>query len=321
VTHQISVGLIGFGEAGSCIGAELVRRGAGLTVYDIAFTDPQRGPAMLAAIEAAGARPVAEPGVLWDADLVLSLVTPASAVEAGSAFAAAGASRAGRRTRWYVDLNSAAPPEKRRIAELVDQAGAVDGVLTGGGIRIDGAGIPIRLSGPDAEVVAQRLRDAGLVAAAIGPEVGSAAALKMLRGVVIKGLESLYVEALLAAESLGLAEPLMESLEQTLDGSSARDYATMLVTTHVVHAPRRQVEAAMIRDTVAAAGLEPVMAAATTQRLARTATALAAAGRTSREVPPTLEAALAILRDLPASGPVSAAAPGAARTDEEEGVR
>lgn len=293
------VGLIGFGEAGSCIGAALAAAGANLWVHDIAFTDPARGPALRSSVVDAGAHVAEEPGALSGCGLVLSLVTPAAAVDAARAFSEERTAGSHEASPWYVDLNSAAPAEKRRVAALLPDAHVVDGVLVGGGIRLDGARIPIRLSGPEADAVAERLGGLGLVASAIGAEIGAAAALKMLRGVVIKGLEALYVEALLAAAELGVVEPLLESLEETLDGSSARDYATMLVTTHVVHAPRRQVEAAMIRDTVRDTGREPVMSAATARRLALTAAGLAAAGRTSREVPSTIADALAVLTDLP----------------------
>ena len=84
--------------------------------------------------------------------------------------------------------------------------------------------------------------------------IGAAAALKMLRSVVIKGMEGLWVEALLAARERGVVEPLLAMIEETLDRYSARDFATMLVTTHVGHAGRRQVEE--IRAAYAAAGFD-----------------------------------------------------------------
>ena len=131
--------------------------------------------------------------------------------------------------------------------------------MTGGGIQLDAQRIPISLAGPDAAEAADLLNGAGLNAAVVGEEIGAAAALKMLRSVVIKGMEGLWVEALLAARERGVVEPLLAMIEETLDRYSGRDFATMLVTTDVGHAGRRQVEVRMSRDTVAGNWCPPLL--------------------------------------------------------------
>jgi hypothetical protein len=88
-------------------------------------------------------------------------------------------------------------------------------------------------------------------------------------------------------------------VEETLDRWPTRDFATMLVTTHVAHAERRQVEARMVRDTVAGTGVDPFMSAALVAREEHTARGLERAGRRAGEVPPTLVEALEVLRSLP----------------------
>ena len=289
-----SIGMIGFGEAGRTLAAVVVSSAAGLTVYDRAFTDPARGEALRSAVAGLGARAARGPEALAGCDVVLSLVTPATAVQAATAYAPSA-----RDGVLFIDLNSTAPRDKREIAAVLGRARVVDGVMTGGGIRLDGARIPISLAGPQAHEAGEILVGLGLNAAVVGTEVGAAAALKMLRGVVIKGLEALYVEAMLAADELGLVEPLLTNIEETLDRWPARDFAAMLVTTHVAHAGRRRIEAGMVRDTVAGAGVEPTMASATAARLGRTAEGLRELGRSPGDVPATLAEALAVLRQLP----------------------
>ena len=171
--------------------------------------------------------------------------------------------------------------------------------MTGGGIQLDAQRIPISLAGPDAPEAADLLTAAGLNAAVVGTEVGAAAALKMLRSVVIKGMEGLWVEALLAARERGVVEPLMAMIEETLDRYSARDFATMLVTTHVGHAGRRQVEVRMARDTVAGTGVPPLLSDGIVARHEHSARGLAAAGREPGVVPPSLDDALEVLSSLP----------------------
>ena len=291
-------GLIGFGEAGRIIGGAIAASGVELAVHDRLLLDATRGPAARAAIEAAGATPVEDLAALADRDVVLSLVTPATAVPAAEGFAPHASSGV-----LYVDLNSTAPGSKHQVAAALAGVRVVDGVMTGGGIQLDGARIPISLAGPDAAEAAQLLGQAGLQAAVVGSEVGAAAALKMLRSVVIKGMEGLWVEALLAARQMDVVEPLLAMIEETLDRYSARDFATMLVTTHVAHAGRRQVEVRMARDTVAGTGVPPLLSSGLVARHELSARGLAAAGAEPGVVPPTLAAALEILGTVPEEPP------------------
>lgn len=287
-------GLVGFGEAGRVIGGALAASGADLAVHDRVLLDPERGPGLAEAVRAAGAQPVPDVAALADRDVVLSLITPATALAAAEGFApVAGAGV------LYVDLNSTAPQVKEAVAAALPGARVVDGVMTGGGIQLDGSRIPISLAGPDAAEAARLLADAGFSAAVVGERVGAAAALKMLRGVVVKGMEGLWTEALLAASALDVVEPLLAMVEETLDRWATRDFATMLVTTHVAHAARRLVEVRMVRDTVAGTGVEPLMAAALVAREERTARGLEQLGRGPGEVPATLAEALEVLRSLP----------------------
>ena len=291
-------GLIGFGEAGRIIGGALAASVADLKVHDRMLLDPARGAAVRAAVLDAGATPVDDLAEFADRDVVVSLVTPATAVPAAQGFAPHAADGV-----LYVDLNSTAPGDKLDVAASLPGVRVVDGVMTGGGIQLDAQGIPISLAGPDAAEAADLLNGAGLNAAVVGDEIGAAAALKMLRSVVVKGMEGLWVEALLAARERGVVEPLLAMIEETLDRYSARDFATMLVTTHVGHAGRRQVEVRMSRDTVAGTGVQPLLSDGMVARYEQDARGLAAAGREPGVVPPTLDAALEILGTLPEDPP------------------
>lgn len=284
-------GMIGYGEAGRVIGGALSDAGADLLVHDHAMLVPVRGQALLAAVTASGARPAPTVADLAGCDVVLSLVTPATAVAAAEAFAPHA-----REGVLYVDLNSTAPQDKYDVVDRLPSARVVDAVMTGGGIRLDGPRIPISVAGAEGQAVVDLLNAAGLNAALVGSEVGAAAALKMLRSVVIKGMEALWAEALLAADRLDVVEPLFAMVEETLDRWPTRDFASMLVTTHVAHAGRRQVEARMVRETVEGAGVEPIMSAAVVARQERTARGVAALGRAPGDVPESLAEALAVLR-------------------------
>lgn len=291
-------GLIGFGEAGRVIGAALTAAGADLLVHDHALRDPERADGVRTAVTAAGARVADDVADLAGCDVVLSLVTPATAVVAADAFAPHV-----RDGVLYVDLNSTAPQAKHEVRDRLGAARVVDGVMTGGGITLDAARIPISLAGPDAQEAADLLSAAGLNALVVGEEVGAAAALKMLRSVVVKGMEALWTEALLAADQLDVVEPLLAMVEETLDRWPTRDFAAMLVSTHVAHAGRRQVEARMVRETVEGLGVETIMSSAIVARQERTARGLVALGRRPGDVPATLGEALAVLKEIQDTDP------------------
>lgn len=297
-TTGLRWGLIGFGEAGRVIGAALTGAGLDLLVHDHAMLDPDRGDGVRAAVTAVGARVADAVTDLADCDVVLSLVTPATAVVAAAAFAPHAHDGV-----LYVDLNSTAPQAKLEVRDLLPTARVVDGVMTGGGITLDGAHIPISLAGPEAQEAVGLLIAAGLNAVVVGEEVGAAAALKMLRSVVVKGMEALWTEALLAADSLDVVEPLLAMVEETLDRWPTRDFASMLVTTHVGHATRRQVEARMVRQTVEGLGVETIMSSAVVRRQERTAHGLVALGRRPGDVPSSLGEALDVLRMIQETDP------------------
>lgn len=258
-----TLGFVGFGEAARALasGVRLVAPGQDIVAVDPSF---HGGPTRTHLREKADELQVRvgdDAASLADCELILSLVTPVLALMVAEPYAVQH-----RPGQLYVDLNSTEPGAKRQVAKLFAPTGVddvVDGVLTGAGIKISGPQIPISLSGPRAEDAARLLTDLGLNVGTVGDEVGAAAALKMIRGVVMKGLEALVVEALLAGEHYGVADAVIESVASTLDSASGGDLIMMLATTHLVHCRRRAGEAAMIEETVAEAGLEALMSHAT----------------------------------------------------------
>jgi 3-hydroxyisobutyrate dehydrogenase-like beta-hydroxyacid dehydrogenase len=162
---------------------------------------------------------------------------------------------------------------KEEIEALLIRRGAsvVDGVMTGAGTTIDGYKIPIYLSGSQAGSVRDLLEPMGFNVEVIGDVVGVAAALKMVRGIVIKGLDATCMEARVVAHRYGIHEALLSSLTESLDRVPIRDFVDMLFDTHLKTCGRRAMEAADIEETVRSAGIEPLMASATRRIFERSA--------------------------------------------------
>lgn len=286
-----TLGFVGYGHLGSAFARGLAERGATVLAWDAAAD-----AAMRARAKQAGVTLVDAPSGLADAELVFSTVPPMHALAAAQVAAAS----IGARATW-VDLNSLGPDEKRAVAGAVASAGRpfVDGAVLGA--AGDGLKAAIILSGASAAATAERMAALGFRVRAVGERPGDAAAIKIVRSVLAKGLEALYVEALVAARRLGVEREVLATFCEFLDARPAAATAELLVTTHVAHAERRAFEVAMSVAAVEAAGVEPRLARAIRDVLEATARSGVAAEFGGR-VPPTMASALEALdRKLGAS--------------------
>lgn len=279
------VGFIGAGQLGLALMRGL--RAAGVQEV-LAYSVPADTQAA-ARVQAAGAHFVATPQGLAPAAIVFAAVTPQAACQAAEDCAAYLAPDA-----IYVDLNSMGPQQKQAVGAVVQAAGRafVDGGVLGA--AADGIRVPIVLAGSHAAQVEQALAPLGMNLRTVGPRVGDAAAIKIVRSVLAKGLETLYVEALVAARRLGVEHEVLDTFCAMLDGRSAASMAQLLVTTHVLHAQRRMHELDMSVQVLTQAGVPPVMAQATREVLSRTARARVA-DDFGGQLPTDLDAALAAL--------------------------
>ena len=180
-----AVALIGFGEAGETF----ARAGDwSARVFDVL-------PSRRAAAGAMACDSAAE--ALAGIPLVLSLVTADQALAA----AAAGAAHLPRGALWC-DGNSVAPETKRAAALAIEAAGGgyVDMAVLAP-VEPARLAVPLLLSGSAADAAAQALGALGFSnVRVVGSEVGRASAIKMIRSVMVKGIEALSDEMMAAAD-------------------------------------------------------------------------------------------------------------------------
>jgi len=256
--------LLGLGEVGSLLVREL--RGLGFVpeAFDTAFSDPSGIAARnAAALELALPATVAEMGV--EPELVISAVTPGSCVDAARAAAPLLAKGA-----WFLDLNSASPGHKIHAAELVEAAGGryVEAALMSA-IEPRRLAAPFVLGGPHASAFADEAPRFGLDNVRVDPgPLGHAAATKLARSVVIKGMEALFTESLVAARRHGVEDLVLASLSNLLPEADWAQVAAYFLERTLRHGVRRSEEMAEAAAMVREAGIEPVMSAATSERQA-----------------------------------------------------
>jgi 3-hydroxyisobutyrate dehydrogenase-like beta-hydroxyacid dehydrogenase len=257
---------IGFGEAAQHISRGLKASGAGpLRTYDILFDaagsagDHLRERAAETGVVACATSPEAVAG----SDVVVSAVTASSALDAARA-AAPGLVRG----QFYVDINSVSPAAKAQVAAAVSPSGArfVE-VAVMESVPPHGHRVPMLLAGAEAAALVDLLRPLGMRVEAVGPRIGQASSVKLLRSILIKGLESLMLESLYVASNLGVADRVLASLGETYPTMEWPKVADYLIGRTALHGARREAEmreaARMLRDV----GFEPVMADAIANRI------------------------------------------------------
>jgi 3-hydroxyisobutyrate dehydrogenase-like beta-hydroxyacid dehydrogenase len=243
------VTLIGFGEAGSTF-ARVGEWGARARGYDV---DPERAFAM-ADLGVAACATSSE--ALRDAPLVLSLVTAETALEAARDCAQLLAPNA-----LWCDMNSVAPDTKRSAARQIEAAGGryVDVALMAPVVP-GGLSVPLLLSGTAAEEATAALRALGFTDLRVaGSEVGRASAIKMIRSVMIKGIEALTAEMMLAAEAAEVADEVLASLDASERRQPWTERAAYNLERMRTHGLRRAAEMEEVAKTLKALKVEPVM--------------------------------------------------------------
>nr|BBH95853.1 6-phosphogluconate dehydrogenase [Thermogemmatispora argillosa] len=270
------LGFLGFGEAASAIAAGLAEEGMGeLFAYDIASGQALSERAARCGVSLVGS--LAELAAC--ADLILSLVTARVALPVAREIAPY--LRAGT---LYADLNSCGPRVKAEIGQVMAQlapAAIYASVAIMSAVPPLRHRVPLVADGPGATRLREALAPYGMNIEIVEGPPGAAATLKMCRSVVLKGMEALFLEALLAAEKAGVTEQLLASLNASFSDRPLGDLGLYLLERHRRHAQRRADELEEAAATLADWAIEPLVAAGAARRLrwsAERLTRLAAQG-------------------------------------------
>jgi 3-hydroxyisobutyrate dehydrogenase-like beta-hydroxyacid dehydrogenase len=249
------IAFIGFGEAGQAIATGL--RGEGverIAAWDILF--PQADGANLkSAAEKIGVRVATSAAeAVREADIVIAAVTAASSVEAAQSVAAHLSA-----VPYYLDINSVSPGKKAETAKLLgDKARYVDVAIIAP-IHPKLHKTAMLLAGPHAGSIAPLLTELGMDVKIAGDKTGTAAAIKMIRSVMIKGIEALTLETFVAATRAGLVDEVTASMKNNYPGLDWAKIAEYNVERMASHGERRAAEMEESARTLRELGIEPRM--------------------------------------------------------------
>jgi len=218
------VGLISPGQMGASLGEVLCGGGE-----RVVTTLAGRGDDSRRRVAEAGLEVLADlDAVVASADVILSVVPPAAAVETAREIAAA-AVRVGR-SPLVADLNAVSVATLRQVASILHEVGlvVVDGSISGHPPTVS-PGARLFLAGDALSGVAELGWTAVEVRPLEGAELGAASALKMCTASVFKGIQALEASALLTARHNGvLAEVVAEltsGIPQIITGDVCRSVA------------------------------------------------------------------------------------------------
>ncbi|WP_213683651.1 NAD(P)-dependent oxidoreductase [Roseicyclus sp.] len=257
------IAMIGFGEAATAfVSGWALDDPARITAFDVKSTMPEHKLAMAARQAALGVTGVPDlTQALTHADLVFCLITADRAAEAAEAAAATGALRPGA---LWCDGNSCAPDTKRQAARAIEGAGAhyIDMAIMAP-VYPKKHLVPIKLAGAMADAAALALASLGMRPEVVGDQVGDASTIKMLRSVMIKGLEALVAECFLSARRAGVEQQVIASLEASDPDIAWRKRGAYNIERMMVHGARRAAEMREVAKTVEGLGLSPGLSQAT----------------------------------------------------------
>jgi 3-hydroxyisobutyrate dehydrogenase-like beta-hydroxyacid dehydrogenase len=297
------IALLGFGEAGSAIARGLAADGGWrgpshpgdnaprrLIAIDTALDKDARGAALgkeAHRLDVAIADRYTE--ALGEADLVICAVQGEHALEAATS-----AAPLLKKGAHYLDLCTVTGKMSDEDRGPIEAAGGryIDVAVMGGFFK-SGIKAPMLVAGEGVEPIVAWMNANGFDARVLGPKPGSASSVKMLRSVIMKGIEALAVESFVAAERQGILKEVMGCLGD-VDATSFSGSLAMLAQTHVVHAHRRWEEMGLVAQTLRETGVEPLMTAAIEKSHRRTVDAGIAP--TDGKVPP-LDEALKLLSE------------------------
>jgi 3-hydroxyisobutyrate dehydrogenase-like beta-hydroxyacid dehydrogenase len=261
---RAQIAFIGFGEAGQAFASGLSSEpdAPDFHAFDIKTDGPSADEkhADYRTHNVTGTATCAE--VCGAKDAIFSLVTADQAEAAAKAAAEANLDGA-----FFFDCNSCSPNAKRRSAARIEAAGGryVDvAVMTPVHPRQHKS--PCLISGPHVRDAAAAMQHLGMSIEVAGDEIGLAATRKMVRSIMIKGLEALTLECFLAARKAGVETETLASLEASFPSFDWQKRAPYMLERAMTHGIRRAEEMEHAVQTLKDLGLAQCMTDGTVKR-------------------------------------------------------
>lgn len=259
----MKIAMIGFGEAAQALVAGWRSASAELpqlpiSAYDVKHHGTSRHDLQFACSRLNVHCAASAQEAIANSRLIFSLVTADHAVEAAHNVGTAIMPGA-----LYLDCNSCAPSTKQKAAEIITSAGGhyID-VAVMAPIYPARHRTPLLIASTQAHEAHGLLEGLDMQAEVVGDKIGQASAIKMMRSVMIKGMEALTAECILAARRAGVEDAVIASLQNSDPGIQWQKRLSYNLERMMVHGTRRGAEMQEVAKTLQDLGVPNRMATA-----------------------------------------------------------
>lgn len=261
----MKIGFIGYGEAAYNISLGLGREGiAGIRATDAMMNHEVMGKQVHSRAQEAGVTLAASGKEIaqW-ADVIFAAVPSSFTMDVCQEI-----KDSLRPGQLYVDVSASTPATKEAIWEAVKSTGVlfVDAAMLGS-LPKDKHQVPITASGNGAAKFQEVMQPWGMKITLAGEKAGSASAIKLVRSIYMKGIASLMIEMLQAADAYGVSDEVVASIGKSLDNIPFTSHLDRLVTGSALHCVRRAAELKGSIAMLSEAELAPEMTVAAKHRL------------------------------------------------------
>ena len=236
----MNIGCIGFGEAAYCIALGFSQNGTtGIRANDAMMNHPVMGQQVHARAKEAQVELVedAKEVARW-ADVLFAAVPSSFTMDVCNTV-----KDELRPGQIYADVSASTPATKKAIWDKIKDTGVLfaDAAMLGS-LPQDKHRVPITASGNGAEAFKATMEPLGMRITLAGDKAGSASAIKLVRSIFMKGIASLMIETMQAADAYDVTDEIVASLSKSLDGIPFTKHLDRLVTGTAIHCTRRAAE-------------------------------------------------------------------------------
>lgn len=261
----MKIGFIGFGEAAYNISCGLKNEGIkDIIAYDAMAQDAVMGKLVKSRADEAAvtlletAKEVAE-----QSDIIFSAVPSSFAMDVCESV-----KDVLNDQKIYADVSASTPAVKEKIWDAIKDSGIlfVDAAMLGS-LPKDKHQVPITASGNGAQALYEKMTPYGMKIKTVGETAGSASAIKLVRSIYMKGIASLMIEMVQAADAYGVADEVISSISKSMDDIPFTSHLDRLITGSAIHCHRRAAELKGSIDMLKESGISYAMTEAAKIRL------------------------------------------------------